>query len=118
MRIRSVLPGVMPVLCGLFVGAVLLSSCDSGSGFSSLEDMPLNDGLTGKARAWYSEQVQLEVSEHLSKVTSDDDSLALLAFIEKFPPDWDESVVLSLDGTEETLVLTTTLGAYTWSIYG
>ena len=113
MRIRSVLLSTLSVLCGLFVGAVLLSSCDSGAGLSSLEDMPLNDGLAGKARAWHTEQVQIEVSDDLTKVTSDQDSLVLLAFIEKFPPDWDEAVVLSLDGTEEALVLTTTLGEYT-----
>ena len=113
MRIRSVLLSTLSVLCGLFVGAILLSSCDSGAGLSSLEDMPLNDGLAGKARAWHAEQVEIQVSENLMKAMNDADSLALLAFIEKFPPDWDESVVLSLDGTEEALVLTTTLGEYT-----
>ncbi len=113
MRTRSCRLGAFPILCGLFAGALLLSSCDSGADLSSLEDIAPHDGLTAKARAWYAEQVEIGVLENLSKIEGDEDSLALLAFIEKFPPDWNESVVLSLDGTEETLVLTTTLGEYT-----
>ncbi len=113
MRSRSFLFGALLILCGLLVAALVLSSCDSGVDFSSLEDIAPNDGLTAKARAWYVEQVEIGVSENLSKIEGDEDSLALLAFIEKFLPDWNESVVLSLDGTEETLVLTTTLGEYT-----
>ena len=113
MRTWSSLFGALPVLCGLFAAALFLPGCDSGANFSSLDDIALNDGVTAKARAWYSEQLQFEISGRLSKVEGDEDSLALLAFIEKFPPDWNEAVVLSLDGTEETLVLTTTLGEYT-----
>ncbi len=113
MRIRFFLFGALPVLCGLFAAALFLPGCDSGADFSSLEDIAPNDGLTAKARAWYAEQVEFEVSDRLSKMEGDEDSLALLSFIEKFPPDWNESVVLSIDGTEETLVLATTLGKYT-----
>ncbi len=113
MRTRSFLFGALPVLCGLFAAALFLPGCDSGADFSSLEAIAPNDDLTAKARAWYAEQVELEVSDRLSKAEGDEDSLALLSFIEKFPPDWNESVVLSIDGTEETLVLATTLGKYT-----
>ncbi len=113
MRTRFFLFGALPVLCGLFAAALFLPGCDSGADFSSLEDIAPNDDLTAKARAWYAEQVELEVSDRLSKAEGDEDSLALLSFIEKFPPDWNESVVLSIDGTEETLVLATTLGKYT-----
>ncbi len=113
MRTRSFLFGALPVLCGLFAAALFLPGCDSGADFSSLEAIAPNDGLTAKARAWYAEQVEFEVSDRLSKAEGDEDSLALLSFIEKFPPDWNESVVLSIDGTEETLVLATTLGKYT-----
>ncbi len=113
MRTRSFLFGALPVLCGLFAAALFLPGCDSGADFSSLEAIAPNDGLTAKARAWYAEQVEFEVSDRLSKAEGDEDSLALLSFIEKFPPDWNDSVVLSIDGTEETLVLATTLGKYT-----
>ena len=97
MRTRYFLFGALPVLGGLFAAALFLPGCDSGADFSSLEDIAPNDGLTAKARAWYAEQVEFEVSDRLSKAEGDEDSLALLSFIEKFPPDWNEVIVVHME---------------------
>ncbi len=79
MRTRSFLFGVLPILCGLFIAVLFLSSCDSGADFSSLDDIAPGDGLTAKARVWYAEQMEIEISERLSKVESNEDSLTLLS---------------------------------------
>ena len=117
MNLRTFFIHVLPVVSGLFLGALLLSSCDSGPNLSSIDDPSASGAPVAKVRAWYDDHIQtafsggLVSSGGLAKTSADVDSLTLAAFVEKFPPDWDTAILLSSDDGRKTMA--TTLGQYT-----
>ncbi len=111
MSIRTFRFGVLPIVSVLFLGALLLASCDSGADFSSLDELSPAGDQVAKIRAWYDEQTEFAFSEGLAKTSGDVDSLTLAAFVEKFPPDWNKAVLLSRKDGGRAMVAT--LGQYT-----
>ena len=111
MSIRVFCFRVLPVVAGLFLGALLLASCDSGADFSSLDDLSPDGDIIAKVRAWYEVQTQITNSDYLAKTFGNDDSLAVDLFRKKFSPDWRTAVLLSRNGRDRTLAVT--LGRYT-----
>ncbi len=102
---------VLSVFAALFLGALLLSSCDSGADFSSLDDLSSDSAPVAKVRAWYDGQMQdVEFLTFASK-SGDGDSLAFAALVEKFPPDWSKAVMLSREDGGKAMAAT--LGQYT-----